>query len=237
MFQRLFAAVLCMAFFSTAQADSVPVPAFHGEYRVLRNGDPIGKATLTLRRTGDHEWEFSSHTRGTSGLARLLGVNVSETSTFRWQDGRLHDLHYRYSQDAAIKSKSREIDFDWNQHRAELRDGNKSRDIALPPDAIDRSLVTVALMASLRTSRTSVLEYPVVHSNAVLTERYADSGRELLNLPAGRIETVRIERDHGKRRTISWFAPKLGWMPVQIRQVQKSGKTITMQLETSHSGP
>lgn len=233
MIQRIIAAALSLTLFAAAQAESAPVPAFHAEYRVLRNGKPIGRAVLSLRQTGDGTWEFSNHTQGTSGLAGLLGVDVTETSSFRWQDGRLHDLHYRYTQHAAIKSKHREVDFDWNSQRAELHDGRKSRDMALPAGTIDRSLVTVALMADLRAGSASALEYPVVHSDAVLTERYARAGRESLDLPAGRIEAVRIERDHGKRQTISWFAPKRGWMPVQIRQVQKSGETITMQLDST----
>ena len=232
----LIAVAICPMLLTVARADSGPVAAFHAEYRVLRNGKAIGRAVLSLRETGRGQWQFSNHTRGTSGLAGLLGVNVTETSTLRWHDGHLQDLHYRYSQNAAIKSRHREIEFDWDAHRAEIRNGRKTLDVALVPGAIDRSLVTVALMADLRASRASPLIYPVVHSRGIQTERYAATGRESLNLPIGQVQALRVERQRNgnKRRTIIWFAPGMNWKPVQIQQVEKHGETITMQLARNH---
>ena len=212
-------------------AARVPVQPFHADYQVLRNGKAIGKATLSLRDSGDGAWEFDSHTRGTSGMASLLGLDVTEISTFTWHEGHPQGLRYRYQQDAAIESRTRDIDFDWNNATATVNDGKKKYHVTLQPDAIDRSLVTIALMGDLQRDA-AAMAYLVVHKDKISREQYSRRGGDWLDLPAGRIDAVRVERDDGssKRHTTSWFAPDRGWLPVKIEQVGKHGDTITMQL-------
>lgn len=216
-------------------ASAAPLQPFHADYQVLHNGDAIGRATLSLRDVGGGVWEFDSHTRGTSGMASLLSLDVTEKSTFRWYDGRPQGLSYRYDQATAIKSRTREIDFDWNSRTAIVRDGKKKHTVMLLPDAMDRSLVTVALMADLQ-AQTQTMTYHVVHKDKISNERYVQRGHDNLNLPAGPINAVRIDRDGGssKRHITSWFAPMRGWLPVKIEQVQRHGDTIVMQLEAQH---
>src|SRR5512144_898338 len=100
-------------------ADSAPIQPFQADYEVLRNGKELGRATLKLRPAGDGTWEFSSQTKGTKGMASLLGVDVVEKSTFRWRDGQPEGLHYSYSQEAAVKSRQRSTEFDWQTHQAQ----------------------------------------------------------------------------------------------------------------------
>ncbi|MGA9335742.1 MAG: DUF3108 domain-containing protein [Rudaea sp.] len=233
MFVRL-AVVAVLNFAAAAGATTsseATVKPFHADYRVLRNGKAIGRATLSLRNTGDGVWEFDSHTHGTSGMASLLGLDVTEKSTFRWHDGHPQGLKYHYDQSAAIKSRTRDIEFDWENGTAAVRDGKKNRDLTLVPDAVDRSLVTVALMADLQT-HAPTLTYHVVHSNKISDEHYSRSDSESIELPAGRVEAVRIERDRSgsKRHTTSWFAPKRAWLPVKIEHVEKHGDTVTLEL-------
>lgn len=214
---------------------TVPLAPFQAEYRVLRNGDAIGHATLQLRELDGDDWEFSNRTRGTSGLAGLLGVDVTEASTFHWSDGRPEGLDYHYMQHAAIKSRKRSIRFDWRDERASTREGRKHWNTALVPGAMDRSLVTVALMADLHSASATALDYPVVEKDRIETQHYVRGANETLDLPAGRIDAVRVERErrHGSRQTICWFAPAMAWLPVQIEQIEKHGETITMQLESA----
>lgn len=230
-----FAALLNFTCAVSAIADaSAPVQPFHADYEVLRNGKTIGKATLSVRDNGGGVWEFDSHTRGTSGMASLLGLDVSEKSAFRWVNGQPQNVSYRYEQSAAIKSRARDIDFDWNNGTAAVHDGKKTHEVKLEPNAIDRSLVTVALMADLQ-AKASQLNYHVVHADKISEERYVQRASESLNLPAGRIDAVRIDRDGGsnKRHTTSWFAPTRGWLPVKIEQVEKHGDTVTLELASA----
>jgi hypothetical protein len=235
MYRRHVFALLLMSVcpaIALAATDSAPLQPFHADYQVLRNGKELGHATLTLRASEGDTWEFSSQTHGTAGMASLLGLDVVEKSTFRWNAGRPQGLRYSYVQKAAIKSRDTAIDFDWPAKTATTHDNGKTRNVTLDAPAMDRNLVTPALMADLE-SGTADFNYHIVDKDKISDQHYAQAGHETLALPAGSIDAVKIERDRGgdsKRRTTSWFAPQRGFLPVQIEQVEKNGETITMKL-------
>jgi hypothetical protein len=211
-------------------ADTAPLRPFAADYEVLRNGKELGRATLTLRDDGNGTWEFSSETHGTKGLAGMLGVDVVEKSTFRWRDGLPEGLSYRYAQQAAVKSRERSIDFDWNSHQARTRDGKSETTAPLQGTAMDRNLVTVGLMAALKTG-TQDPHFPVVDKDRVADQHYRVEGKESLSLRSGPVEAMRAARvreDNPGKQTTIWFAPHLDWLPVQIEQVDK-GETVTLR--------
>jgi len=225
-------ALLALACLQTAlAAEPAPLQPFRADYQVLHNAKELGEATLALRDAGNDAWEFSSQTRGTRGMASLLGVDVVEKSTFRWRGGLPEGLQYTYAQKAAIKSRQRSTDFDWNAGQAHTRDGDGESTATLQGSAMDRNLVTLALMARLKAGATD-LTFHVVDKDHVGEQRYVAGARESLSLPAGRIDAVRVDRqrDGGKRATSIWFAPQRNWLPVQIEQVEKNGETVTMRL-------
>lgn len=227
-------ALLLTAAFATPAADGAPVAPFQADYEVLRNGKELGRATLTLRAADDGTWEFSNQTKGTKGMAGLLGVDVVEKSTFRWREGQPEGLRYLYSQEAAIKSRQRSTEFDWQTHQAQSRDGNNVWTAPLQASAMDRNLVTIALMAELKSGARD-LAFKVVDKDKVAEQHYTQSAHETLSLPAGKIDAVRVERQRAdnSRTTTSWFAPQRNWLPVQIEQVEKNGETITMRLASA----
>jgi len=216
--------------------DSPPLQPFQADYQVLRNGKELGQATLGLRDAGSGAWEFSSQTRGTKGMASMLGLDVTEKSAFRWRDGLPEGLHYSYAQKAAIKSRQRSTDFDWSAKQAHTLDGNSESTAPLQGSAMDRNLVTIALMARLKAG-TSDLTFHVVDKDHVSEQHYVAGAHESLSLPAGRVDAVRVDRqrEDSKRTTTIWFAAQRNWLPVQIEQVEKNGETITMRLAASRN--
>jgi len=230
---RCISALILLAGVAAQATESAPVKPFQADYEVLRNGKELGRATLALRPLGDGTWEFSNRTKGTKGMASLLGVDVVEKSTFRWRDGQPEGLHYEYSQEAAIKSRQRRTDFDWQSGNAQSSDGKNTYTAKLEPGAMDRNLVTVALMASLK-ENAQELRFRVVDKDRVAQQSYRAGGRETLSLPGGALDAVRVERqrEDNSRSTISWFAPQRSWLPVQIEQVEKNGETITLRLSS-----
>ncbi len=228
---RLAALSLLMLATAAQAAGTAPLRPFSARYEVLRNGKELGQATLALRDDGNGPWEFSNETRGTRGIAGMLGVDVTEKSTFRWRDGQPESLSYRYSQEAAIKSKERSVDFDWNTHQARTRDGKAETTAPLRATAMDRNVVTVALMATLKTGAQDA-DLPVVDKDRVAGQRYRVEGTEELSLRSGPVDAVRVARvrdDNPRKQTTIWFAPRLSWLPVQIEQVDK-GETVTLRL-------
>ena len=231
---RILAGLIALVVAGTAAAATAPIAGFHADYDVLRNGKPLGKATLDLHNAGN-DWEFVSDTRGTSGVASIVGAEVHEKSTFTWNANKPQCLTYAYSQ-KALKSKSTSITCDWNAKSANVDDNGKPGNVMLSSTAMDRHLVPLALMVDLKAG-TPTLSYPVIDRSQVSDQQYVQSGHEAVTLASGgTIDAVKVVRDRGgdaKRSTTYWFAPQRNWMPVQIEQVEKNGETITMKLASA----
>lgn len=219
---------------SALAADVAPTP-FRAEYIAVRNGEDLGRTTLSLTDNHDGTWTLQSETRGTSGLAKIAGVHIVETSRFRWHDGRPEAIEYDYRQDSAVKSRTRHATFDRKSGKVDVEEGGQAYQYAIEPGLIDRQAVTLALAQDLKRGA-KTFEYKVAVMDHVEDMQYERAGEESLAVPGGTFKTVLMKRigepgEDRKRVARSWFAEKLGWMPVQIEQSEKKGDTVTLKLE------
>ncbi|HST27559.1 MAG TPA: DUF6134 family protein [Rudaea sp.] len=196
-------------------------------YTVTRDGKAIGTATYALAANADGTWTLHSETRGTGGMAKLLGLNVREDSTFAFHDGKLQGLRYDYTQDAAIKHKQRRIDFDANAGQIRVRDNGKDFSYARVDGAIDRSTVAVALGLALADGATSAT-LPVAVRDRVEMQQYAVQGKAPITVPAGKFDTTEIDRTDAPGKVMkSWYAQ--GLLPARVEQPQHDGKAIVLE--------
>jgi hypothetical protein len=221
----LFAACL-LALPALADAGAALQPET-ANYTVLRDGKAIGTATYSLAANADGTWTLHSETRGTSGMAKLLGLDVREDSVFSLRDGKLQGLRYDYQQDAAIKHKQRRIEFDAGAGQIRVRDNGKDFQYALVDGAIDRSAVAVALGLALADGATSAT-LPVAVKDRVEMQRYAAQGKTSISVPAGKFDATEIDRTDAPGKVMkSWYAQ--GLLPVRVEQPQHDGKAIVME--------
>jgi hypothetical protein len=224
--------MLCGATLSAAaQTQEDPLPAFHGEYELLQDGDAKGRTTIDLKRDEGDVWELVTHSEGTSGLAGLAGADIEERSRFVWRDGRPELRSYRYAQKIAWKHKERSLDLLPDGARVDSRDGDKHRTIVFEAGAMDRHTVVLALARELRAGRHE-LSFRVADKGEMQTHRYRHAGHERVRVPAGEFDAIRVERirDNPGRVTTTWFAAELGYMPVRIEQREPDGDVIEMRL-------
>lgn len=233
--KTLFAALaLSLAVVLPAFAAETDIKPFHAEYATLRNGDEIGRTTLDLRADSDGTWTLRSETRGTSGLAKLAGIHIVETSRFRWKDGKPEALAYDYKQEGAFKQRTRHADFDWTANEVRVSEGGETYRYPIAAGIIDRQAVTLALAADLVHGATAY-DYKVAVKDRIEPMRYLRGAIETLKVPAGEFKAQLMQRDgepgaDRKRVARSWFAESLGWLPVQIEQTEKKGDTVTLRL-------
>jgi hypothetical protein len=221
----LFAAGL-LALSVSAFADATLKPE-RATYIVMRDGKAIGTATYALAANADGTWTLHSETRGTGGMAKLLGLDVREDSVFGIRDGRLQGLRYDYRQDAAIKHRQRHIEFDKAARQIRVRDNGKDFRYALVDGAIDRSTVAVALGLALADGATSTT-LPVAVRDRVEMQQYAVRGGAVIDLPGGRYEATEIDRTDAPGKVMkSWYAQ--GLLPVRVEQPQHDGKAIVLE--------
>lgn len=220
---------------TTRAAAAAPVPPqpFRAEYQVLRNGAPLGRGTVTLRRIAGRRWEYLSRTEGTQGLAGLAGAEILERSELRFADGRFESVAYRFHQEIGWKERNRSVTFDPARRRIVSRDRDKEHVFGFVPGVLDRQAVVLALALDLAAGKRDELSYTVVDRDELGEQRYGVRGEETLRTPAGAKRTVRVERlrpGARVRTTTSWLCPEEGYLPVRVLQTEPDGDTFEMRL-------
>lgn len=225
------AATLVAATLLAPGAIAAPLAPFDARYEVVRNGEPMGEATIALADAGDGTWTLRTTTEATRGLASVAGAHVDERSTFRWRDGRPELVRYHYEQKIGWKSKQRSLDARGGTIASD--DGKHRGDLRFEPGVQDRHTIVLALAADLAAGNDD-LRYRVADKQAVDEQRYEHGGRESVTVPAGTFDAERVERVRSKpgRTTTSWLAPSLGYRPVRIVQREPDGETLEMRLVT-----
>lgn len=229
----MYVLMLSMLINSAAASDvanASPLPPFHAEYQVSRNGNDLARTTIDLKSVDGH-WELLTQTKGTSGLARTLGLEVTERSEFDWRNGLPQGLHYHYAQKAAFSSRERNIDFDWPQNNALSKDNKGEWQLSLRPGTIDRNLIVLAISANLK-QQLEKLTYPVADGKKLDDRHYVQTTQETVKVPAGEFQAIRVERQRnsGEKSTISWHARERDYLPIQLEQRETNGDTVTMRL-------
>lgn len=225
---RLFRLALALLLASASGlALATPPKAFTATYRVLRDGSPMGEATVSLKPLGNGQWEYSKHVRGTSGLAAMLGANLDEVSHFRWKGDVPEALSYDYRLDAAIKTKQRHVRVDWSAHKVTVDEGKGAITYAPQPGMVERNTTALAIGLALREGQEQIA-LPVAVRQEVQTQRFKVSGKEKVTVPAGTFDAVRVDRTDADRGFSAWYAPERYPLPVKLSQ--KDGGNLTMEL-------
>ncbi len=211
-------------------AHAAELKPMNAVYTVERDGKAVGDATYTLAANSDGSWTLRSITKGTSGMARMVGLDVREESTFRWQNGAIQGLHYDYRQDAAIKHKQRQIDFDWSSNQAHVRDNKDTFDFAIPTGAMDRSSVALVLGEALAAGKRDVV-LPVVVKDRVEQQHFVAQPEETIQVPAGSFRAVRFERTDVSGKARSWYATSVTALPLRVEQTQGDGSVVVLELK------
>lgn len=199
-----------------AAAAAAPLPAFTARYQVERDGAAIGEAMVSLRTDGDGRWVYRTETKGTDGLAALLGLSALEVSTLQWgPDGRPQSLDYRYDQQGGFKQRSRTAHFDWQAGRIAVQEGKGRWDYATAPGAVDRHAATLAIAAALRTGAKQIA-VPVAVKDRIEVQHFAVTGSEPVQVPAGSFTAERVERRDDGKIVHSWYVPKRFPVPIEI---------------------
>lgn len=220
-----FAAALLFA----GSAPAAPLPGFTAHYQLLKDGSPIGKATMTLAPADDGNWSFTTDSQGTSGMAALLGANIRETSTFRWKGDMPEGISYDYSMDAAIKHKQRNVRFDWSSNTIVVNDKGEHR-YAAQPGTVERHTMVLAIGAELNAGKHE-FELPVAVRDRVQMQHFAVQGKGAISVPAGSYrDAVHVVRTGKSGAFDAWFVP--GKLPVPVEVTQSDDDQLMMKLES-----
>lgn len=214
-------------------AAAAPAP-FEADYTVSRNGKALGDMRSRLTRAGDATLVYRSVTEGRNGLAGLLGVRIEEESHLGVDGSGLRSSAYRYRQEMVARKRERTLRIEADGRVTET-DNDRRWQYTASGAALDRHSVVLAIAARLceGVSEGVVFDLPVADKGEVEPWRFLVSGRERIDTGKGSVDAIRIERvrKDSERKTVSWHAPEMDFLPVKVEQVEPDGEVLLSVLQ------
>jgi hypothetical protein len=210
-------AVLAAARPAPAAEDAALAP-FVADYEVRYSWLQVGTSQTEVAREGAR-WSIESRTTAT-GLARLkLESTLRQRSEFDLTADGPRPVHYLLDDGTKDTSHDVALDFDWSAGRVHGTAEDADVDLESVAGLQDSASMQALVLSRLRAGREPGT-IPMIEKDKVKYYRYTFLRRETLKTAIGELETVvyRSARDGSARETITWHAPKLGFVAVQAEQ-------------------
>ncbi len=212
-------------------ADGLPVAPYQAHYEVYASGFSIGEAVVTLTATGAGAYRMTSDVRPNGLVALLASGRIREQVSGEIRDGAVRPSQYERLLDTGRKSDHMQLRFDWSAGQVQARNNADQATLPLAPGVVDPLSLQLVVMADLQRGQVPG-QYSLVDRNEIKTYQIRNQGREVLETPLGKLNTVLINQyTPGKTRmTTFWVAPDLQYLPVRIMQEKKGKEDLRMEI-------
>lgn len=221
---------------SDGHAQASALEPFTARYEVLRDGKAQGEAVMRLERVDGAQWRFTSDVRGTSGMARLSGFEMTESTDFEaLPDGRLKPLSARSEGGISLRRRSIGTEFDWGAGEVRWNGDAKPEHRGPAPlgaDTVNPQILNLALAQRLRAGAEGVIRLDMVNRGDSDPVEYRVRGRESVSVPMGQREAVALHhRRTDKDREITlWIDPSLPPAPLRVLQREDGADAYELRL-------
>lgn len=199
-------------------ADGALAP-YVADYDVKYGRFSVGSSRTELTREGD-AWVLESSTNA-SGLYRMIASGtLRQRSEFGLTADGPRPRSYLFDDGTADTDRDVSLQFDWAANRVRGIAEDKRVDIAAVAGLQDAASMQALVVARLRAGHEPGM-VAMIEKDKVKYYRYTFLRRETIKTAIGDVETVvyRSARDGSDRETITWLAPKLGFVAVQAEQL------------------
>jgi len=204
---------------------------FKAHYRAEWKNLNVGTSDLDLRRNGTHyiyTWKISAR-----GIFRLLyGNDVIQTSWFFADSEHVSPEKY-HAEDGASKA---DLAFDWSQQIARGHSDSKPIEIKLRNGTQDVMSIQAEVMLGLRNGNLPKT-FPIIDKDELKEFTYTQEGHAEIQTELGRLDTLVVasQREGGDRVLRMWFAPSLGFVPVQAERTRNGSLEFAMRIRSLNS--
>ena len=216
---------------SAAQAtdDAEPVHPFSAHYEASWKGINVGTSEIALKKLPEPDQYLYTWTITARGIFRLAySDDLVQNSWMTVEGGHAHPLKYRGRQGAATV----ELDFDWHTKRATGESEKKPVDILLHEGTQDVMSIQVEVMLDLKKGDLPKTFW-IIDKDQLKEFLYTDEGKARIRTAIGELDTVVVtsQRAGNNRILRMWFAPSLGYLPVQAERSRDGKVEIAMRLK------
>jgi hypothetical protein len=164
------------------------------------------------------------------GIFRVVYSDpVLQTSWFKVADGHVRPDKYRGEQGGA----SVNVQFNWLTKRATGTSENKPIDLPLEEGAQDLNSIQAEIMLDLRSGNLPAT-FQILDKDQLKDFDYVREGTARLRTELGELDTIIVtsQRKGNDRILRMWFAPALGFIPVQAERTRHGNLEFAMRIKS-----
>lgn len=233
--------LLPLAFLAFGATAAEPqLPELRLTYAVTWKGVALGDAVITLQPAGEAGCYRYESLTDPVGVVRMFYGKPRETSEFCIRKGRVVPQRFAFHNP---KRDDDSFTLEFDLAAGTVRDGRgATREI--PANAQDRfglqQAVRLWVLEQLakKDPLAGTVAFAMVEDDRIKTYRFAITGRETIELPAGRFDAVVVQRvDDPRKTTRFWLAAASHYMPVKVEQIKDGDSQLSMVLKSGISPP
>jgi hypothetical protein len=211
-------------------SDATGVEPFIAQYEAAWKGMTIGTSEIQLTRgaeLGTYMYVWTISARGVFRIAYSDDL-VQKSWVTLVGDHVRPDRYF-----GKEGSKTVELNFDWQDKRATGVSETKPVDIKLPDGAQDVMSSQVEVMLDLKNGNLPKT-FQIIDKDQLKEFNYTQEGTAKIRTAIGELDTVIVtsQRTGNNRVLKMWFAPSLGFVPVQAERSRDGKLEISMRLKS-----
>jgi hypothetical protein len=189
----------------------------------------VGTSDLELKQDAEpgryvYTWTITAH-----GIFRLYRAEVTQKSWLSINAGHARPEKYR----AEDGSSTVNLDFDWNGRRAQGTSEKKPVDLELKDGTQDVMSIQVEVMLDLKNGNLPKT-FQILDNDELKEFIYTQEGPARIRTALGELDTMIVaSRRAGNNRVLRmWFAPSLGFVPVQAERTRDGKLEFAMRIKS-----
>ncbi|MDP9082410.1 MAG: DUF3108 domain-containing protein [Pseudomonadota bacterium] len=206
------------------------VASFSAHYQADWKSISVGTSDLELKQDAEpghyiYTWTITAH-----GIFRMVyRDDLIQKSWFSIRDQHVRPLRYGAVDGAAAANLS----FDWDSGRVRGKTDKKQVDLPLKEGIQDVMSIQVEVMLDLKNGDLPKT-FAVIDRDEVKEFIYTQEGSAKLSTALGELDTVMVasRRAGGDRILKMWFAPALGFVPVQAERTRDGKLEFAMRIKS-----
>ena len=227
-FMLLVAAVLL-----TSALHAAALPDFEAIYIQKYGGLNIGTSTLTLTNGNNGSYQYESRSWPNAWVSWFLKDRLHESSRGVFTSKGIRPETYHYLRAGGSKRREANLSFDWEAMTVINNVADSRWKMDIPAGTLDKLVSQLGVMLALNRGETEVV-FDIADGGKLKEYRFKVIGRETLEVPAGKFDTVKITRvqNDKDREILVWCAPALGYLPVRIWRREPDNSEYQSDLES-----
>jgi hypothetical protein len=225
--------LLVAAALLTASLHAATLPDFEAVYIQKYGGLNIGTSMLTLKNGNNGSYLYEARSWPNDWLSWFLKDRLQESSRGVFTTTGIRPESYHYLRAGGSKTREANLSFDWEAMTVINNVADSRWKMDIPAGTLDKLASQLGVMLALNRGETETV-FDIADGGKLKVYRFKVIGRETLEVPAGKFDTVKITRvqDDTSREILVWCAPTLGYLPVRIWRREPDDSEYLSDLES-----